>query len=173
MNLALLLSDTVLEDVHVGSHAVLTVEDDGAHGSVVEGGAKVEDVVIELADDLLDEGLGLSHERLDTVGVLLLEVSLDSLHVLLDVGKVELLGERGLSESVGRDEVDDLGLGGAIEALTGTLVLVSVGSDTVVATGLLADHLASDNVDAALVLDGEGVASELIAGENVNEKLHG
>lgn len=172
LNLALLLTDTVLEEVHVGGHAVLTVEDDGAHGCVIEGGAEVEDVVVKVAKDLLDKGLGLGHEGLDAVGVLLLEVSLDSLHVLLDVGDVELLGEGGLGESVSRHKVDDLGLGGTVEALS-TVVLISVGSNAVVAAGLLSDHLALDDIDAALILDGESVTCELVAGENVNEKLHG
>ena len=53
-------------------------------------------VVLEVADDLLGEGLSALLEGRDTLGVCLLEVGLNGLHVALKVGKVRLKGEHVL-----------------------------------------------------------------------------
>jgi len=167
----LLLADAVLEDIHEGRHAVRTVEDDGAHGLRVLGGASVEDVVVKVLEDLLDKLLCLSHEGLDALRVVLLEVLLDADHVLLDGGHVELLGEGSLLELVGRDKVDNSANFLTLNTLVG-FALLRVHSNATVATNALLDHLALKDIAGALLLAGEGVAGNLVTAEDIKIHLH-
>lgn len=83
-------------------------------------------VLREVAEDLLGEVLGALHKVSDTLGSSLLQVSLNGTHVLLEVGTIRLLVERGGLETVAVLEVvDGLSVGGQY----GLLAFLQVGLD--------------------------------------------
>lgn len=79
-------------------------------------------VVLEVADDLLCEGLGTLLELVNLFRAGLLELSLDRLHVALEVGEVRLLVKRSRLEA---KRVDDIVDGGS--TILESLVLVLSG----------------------------------------------
>jgi len=100
------------------------------HSVGVHALADIELVVLEVANDLLGKGVGLGLEVLDLVltGTLLSKSLLDIAHVLLEVGQVALLIERGRLEAEGIDNVVDLHVGilGTLLGLLGGSVSASV-----------------------------------------------
>ena len=141
----------MLPDGDVGGDAVLAVVEEDNHAIGVHGLASEELEVLEVGDDLLGEGGSTLLEGGDLLGggTLLLELSLDGLHVAwgsvstggsrcgvviltLEVGEVALLVELGLVET---ERVDDIDLG--LDVVVGTLLgLLSGSVGTSVCVGL-------------------------------------
>ena len=179
MYLDLLSLKTVLEVVEVGSFTVPLAEDDdsGVVVGVIRGHVGVEElVVVEGAEDLLDEGLGGGLEGLDFfVGLaVLLHVVDEVLEVALDVGHVGLLLEGGFGERVVVDDVDDLLLLGVGTFTSGTFfgVFVDVGGDTEVFVSDFHVLTLDDEHAVFLLEDDTGVAEAFRTSEKALENLH-
>ena len=91
------------------SDTILTVVKERNHALGVHFLANVELVVLEVGDDLLGERGRALLEGLYPVGLALLELAFNRLHVTLEVGEERLFVERGRLETEGVDDVVDLG----------------------------------------------------------------
>mmetsp|Transcript_44435 Transcript_44435/g.125649 ORF Transcript_44435/g.125649 Transcript_44435/m.125649 type:complete len:235 (+) Transcript_44435:1713-2417(+) len=136
--------------------------------------------VIEHAEEFLDECLCAGHELLDSVGVVLLEVLLDALHVRLDVHPEILLGEPSLAQFESIDDIDDHLCGlAAVCRRPLPRVLIHVGRHAEILTALahsLGLHLKGNVCEGfvaerCLVL--VRVGHQLVTSKDVLEDLHG
>lgn len=162
----------MLPEDDVGGNTVLTPVDEGDHSIGVHGLTSEELVVLEVGDDLLDVGGSTLLEDRDLLGVVLLEVSLDLLHVALDVRDVGLLVEGGLLETGVVDNVVDLD---GVLALVGVVTTLGAGVGTNVDIGTLLDldHGGIDLVDNVVdLLEVESAGEKLVTGENISVDQH-
>ena len=101
---------------------ILTVVEKGDHAIRVHVLASVELVVLEVGDDLLSERLRALLKGLYALGLRLLELRLDGLHVALEVGEESLLVEGSRLQTEGVDDVVD-----RLRALLERAVLIVLG----------------------------------------------
>lgn len=96
-------------------------------------------IYLEVGNDLLDKSGSLLLEFGDTVRVGFLKLSLDGLHVTLDIGHVGLLVEGSLGQTERVDDVVD-SLGGGLSTFVTTVFSRGVGTDIDITFGN-GDHL--------------------------------
>lgn len=96
-------------------------------------------IYLEVGNDLLDKSGSLLLKFGNTVRVGFLELSLDGLHVTLDIGHVGLLVEGGLGQT---ERVDDVvnSLGVGLNTFVTTILSRGVGTDIDITFGN-SDHL--------------------------------
>lgn len=169
--LDLVLGKTVLPEDEVGGDTILTVVEESDHSIGVHGLTGEELVVLEVGNNLLDVGSGTLLESGNSVGVLLSKLSLDSLHVALDVGNKGLLVERGLLETKRVDNVVD-GDGTLLNIVAG-LLSRGVGTNVNVSTRLDGDVGRVNLVDGVVNdIEVVGVRKHLVARNEILENKH-
>jgi hypothetical protein len=85
------------------------VVEEGDHAIDIHGFTSVELEILEVGNNLFGVGRGPLFKGFDPLGVIFPELSLDGLHVALEIAQIALLVEYGGLESEGVDNVVNLG----------------------------------------------------------------
>jgi len=166
VSLTFLDLQAIFEEEHEWCDAVLTEVQQTDHAFCVHGLSRVELIVLEVRQDLLHLFLGASHEGFYSFWVALRQLTLDRLHVFLDVSDEAGLVEARLSQLVVEDDVYSTDRGG-LQVFT-PLLLGLVGSQEGAVDVLRpADHLALDFDDDSVVFDLVDVREHLITADDV------